>query len=528
LIYVVGSGPAGVACAEALVARGCAVTMIDAGIQLEQDRQAVVSSLGSRAPSDWDRAELARIRQPSEASDRTIPLKAAYGSLFPYRAASGQMAFEYRGVDASPSFARGGLSNVWGATILPYHPRDLRDWPIDAVDLAPHYAAAARLMRVSERSDRLAAEFPLASDGSRVLEPSRQAAELTRDLEANAAALEADGWSFGYSRLAVVGGSPQGERGCVYCGLCLYGCPYGLIYNSAAIVDRLREHRQFTYRPDMVVMRVEDRGGGVRIHATQRTSGDEVTFDGDRVCLAAGVFNTTAIVLASLDAYDTPLPILDSLIFLLPLLRYRGVRGVAREALHTLSQIFIEIANPSIAAETIHLQVYTYNDWYTAAMRRRLGALLSSLTGPLLDRLLGRLLAVQGYLPSTLSPPITATLRRDGRVRRLVLEAGDTADAARAIRRIVKSLGRHSRDLRARPLTPLLEIGTPGRGYHSGGAFPMRTQPGRFESDRWGRVHGFERVHAVDSTVFPSIPAAPITFTVAANAHRIGSALATA
>ena len=62
-----------------------------------------------------------------------------------------------------------------------------------------------------------------------------------------------------------------------------------------------------------------------------------------------------------------------------------------------------------------------------------------------------------------------------------------------------------------------------GRDYHTGGSFPMRAQPARFESDRWGRPAGFERVHVVDATVFPSIPAGPITFTVMANAQRIAS-----
>jgi choline dehydrogenase-like flavoprotein len=76
---------------------------------------------------------------------------------------------------------------------------------------------------------------------------------------------------------------------------------------------------------------------------------------------------------------------------------------------------------------------------------------------------------------------------------------------------------------RALPLARLLEIGAAGRGYHIGGSFPMRRAPGRLESDRWGRPYGFERVHAVDASVFPSIPAAPITFTVMANAHRIAA-----
>ena len=50
----------------------------------------------------------------------------------------------------------------------------------------------------------------------------------------------------------------------------------------------------------------------------------------------------------------------------------------------------------------------------------------------------------------------------------------------------------------------------------------MREKPGAFESDRLGRPHGWSRVHAVDATVLPSVPATTITFSVMANAHRIG------
>ena len=51
----------------------------------------------------------------------------------------------------------------------------------------------------------------------------------------------------------------------------------------------------------------------------------------------------------------------------------------------------------------------------------------------------------------------------------------------------------------------------------------MRERPGPLETDRWGRLHGLERVHLLDASVFPSIPATTITLSVMANAHRIAS-----
>jgi len=190
---------------------------------------------------------------------------------------------------------------------------------------------------------------------------------------------------------------------------------------------------------------------------------------------------------------------------------------------HTLSQVFIELLDAPFAAGTVHLQVYSYNDWYVQAVRRRIGPLLFPLVRPWLRALLGHLIVVQGYLPSELSPRIGATLRRSDRGSTLVLQGGDNPATRPAIARIMSLLKRHRRRLRAWPLTPLLEIGAAGRGYHTGGSFPMRAASARFESDRWGRPHGFERVHAVDASVFPSIPAGPITFTVMANACRIAT-----
>ena len=77
--------------------------------------------------------------------------------------------------------------------------------------------------------------------------------------------------------------------------------------------------------------------------------------------------------------------------------------------------------------------------------------------------------------------------------------------------------------LRAFPVFPVMRAEPPGRGFHTGGSFPMRTRPGDLQTDTAGRPRGFERIHLVDSSVFPTIPSTTITFSVMANAHRIAS-----
>ena len=100
----------------------------------------------------------------------------------------------------------------------------------------------------------------------------------------------------------------------------------------------------------------------------------------------------------------------------------------------------------------------------------------------------------------------------------------DCESSARAMR---QSSPQHAWEaLRASPIPFLTRIGLPGKSYHAGGAFPMRRDPGARESDLLGRPMGLTRVHLIDSSVFPTIPATNITLTLMANAHRIAAASA--
>jgi hypothetical protein len=245
-------------------------------------------------------------------------------------------------------------------------------------------------------------------------------------------------------------------------------------------------------------------------------------FEAERVYVACGAVATTRLLLASLEAFDRPVRMLDSQYFLLPLLRFRAVPSPRRETLHTMAQLFLELRHASVAPRNVHLQVYGYSDLFAALFDRLLGPLARPLS-PAVDALLARMLVIQGYLHSEQSPSIRVRLVREGEIGRLVLEAEANPVTRPTLRRVVRHLLRHAGDLRAVALAPALQVSPAGRGFHSGGSFPMRASPGAFESDLLGRPRGFQRVHAVDATVFPSIPSTTITFSVMANAHRIGS-----
>jgi ferredoxin len=521
VIVVVGSGPAGVACAGALLDRGCEVTMVDVGLELEPARRSAVAKLAAGAPEEWPDEELASWRRSMAPGPAGIPTKTVYGSDFPYREAEDGLGIRRRGAGGSASFARGGFGNVWGAVTVPYRADDLDGWPFGAEALAPHYEAVLRDLPLSGVEDDLADLRPLHALG-RPLPVSRQAEAFLADAHRRRDALARAGLSIGRARLAVRAAGSERDPGCVTCGLCLYGCPYGLIHNPATTLDRLRGRPGFRYLDGVVVERVAEHPRGVTLTGRGHRLATPWRFDAERVFLAAGLYATTRIVLASLGAYDRPVEILDSQYFLLPLVRLRGAGAVERERLHTLAQALIDLRDAKIDHHTVHFEVFGYNDLLPRAAAARLGRLAPLARGAV-RRFLRRALVLQGYLHSDVSPRLRATLVREPAGEALRIEGVPNPRARPVIRRAVRRLLVAGRALGALPIPMLVEIAAPGRSYRSGGAFPMRAHPGPLDSDLWGRPHGFERVHAVDASVLPSVPSSAITLPVMANAHRIAS-----
>jgi choline dehydrogenase-like flavoprotein len=129
-----------------------------------------------------------------------------------------------------------------------------------------------------------------------------------------------------------------------------------------------------------------------------------------------------------------------------------------------------------------------------------------------LDWLARRMHPVIAYLDTDLSDTIHIT--RDGGATAVSAKLSQSCRAAlkarlRTLSRAFLSIG-YVMPARAAAFTE------PGAGYHFGASLPHGP-----ESDRFGRPHGCDRVHVVDSSVLPELEVGSITPTVMANAIRI-------
>jgi len=517
---VVGAGPTGVATTAALLSQGRRVLVLDAGRDLEPEIKGQVERLRDKSPTEWQPSDLRFLKDRLRATASGFDLKLSYGSDFCYRWDDARTDFvSLQRPPISPSFAVGGLSRAWGAGALPFSVADLEGWPIAYGDLASLFPAVKKLIPYAATSDDLTKLHPLSGDLASPLQLSEPARRFLSDATTNPRVASA-GITVGSSRLAVESGP------CVYCGLCLYGCPYGLIWNATDTLGRLTAAYRslLEYRSGWIVDSVREVAEQVELTCHHRDMAGQRTFRAARVFLAAGVIQSTKIMLRSLGRYDEPVILRDSQYFVFPFLRWKGT-AVLKESVHTLAQLFLELRDPYVCAKPVLLSIYSYNDQMLKVIQEAI-PFLGPGAAPVARALAGRLLVFGGYLHSDYSSTLRLVLERDGDGRdRLVLSHEINPLAAAIAQRAVRALARLWRPLRGVPVLPMLRVKDPGTAYHFGGSFPMTSRPLRnFESDRLGRPRGFSRVFLTDASNFPTIPASTITFNAMANAYRIALA----
>ncbi|MGQ3489297.1 GMC oxidoreductase [Roseovarius pacificus] len=501
---VIGSGPSGVSVATALLARGRQVLMLDGGHMPEAEALIRRDHLAAMEPRNWPAGTPAKWQAPQL---ETPPGQVRrFGSDFAMEPADETFTSAH-GFGLRASRAEGGLSNLWGSAVLPNQSEDISDWPVTIDDLAPHYRAVAAFMPISGRSDDLETLLPAFSmQGRSALSPSPQAARLLDRLARQKSRLAEMGVHAGAARLAV-------DPACKYCGQCLHGCPWGYIWSARQTLDDLRRQLKFDHRSG-IVRRFEESGGDVTV-----TLDNGETLRAERVFLAAGVLETARILLASQPASDARLQMKDSQHFFLPSLhRWRAPGRPDQMPYHTLPQAFMEIANPDVSPHLVHAQIYTWNEFYAHDLISNYGRKVPGST-PLWYGLARRLIVAQTFLHSDHSARIELALARDGR---LVPSIASNPETGRVMAAAKTHLARALRKAGLLPLSFASRSGDPGSGFHAGGTVPMAAEPGPRDADIQGRPKGLVRVHVADASVLPSIPATTITFSVMANAHRIG------
>ncbi len=520
---IIGSGPGAAGAALALTADPAQqVTVIDVGGLLEPDLRSTLHRLATTDEGRWSAADVERIsRQPVPTRRGGLPEKRAYGSDFPFRDAGQLAGIEPHGL-ANPSLvsgAYGGFSNVWGAQIMPFSKQTFGGWPITWSEMEPHYRTALGEMDLAGEEDDLNELFPLMAP-ARSLPPSADRTErVLGRYRQRRALVRSHGITLGRARLAF-----RSDE-CTRCGLCMTGCPHQLIYSSSHTFDRLRAKKRIRYRPDILAVHLDEVDGEPHVLVRSTRTGRVERIGADRIFVACGGIGTARLVLGSLGAFDQPVYLQESVQFVMPTMSLRAIPDPRSARNFTLNQfnLLYDVSGDGVDLCQVHF--YEYNPAFLASVP---GAIRRPGAEPALAALLRRVSVGLGYVPGWASPTVKIVARRvsgGGHDRLPVLEVGGEAGGRwpPMLRALVRSMLKVAPALDLWPAVPMISLSPAAKSYHFGASFPHGRSRTATTTDRTGRLAAWDRIHLVDASVFPEVPATTFTLTIMANAHRIAS-----
>lgn len=506
-VIVVGSGFGGCMAAWSLVGEGVDVLMLERGPWVD------------RGPRNW-------------APEGTITRTPYYREAGPlYRARTeGRGGEEVRACSCvgGPSVFYGGVSLRYREADFEPDPEIVTDsgarWPLTYDDLRPWYRKAERILSVAGRAGEDPTEpgreagFSAAPD--ELSHVSRVVAEAARELGLHPFRLP----------LAInYGQSGEDRKTCIACETCdTFACAVEAKNDLATRVVPGLVKRGMELWPETAAVELHADDDGVAVACLDRRSGERRTVTADRLVLAAGALATPHLLLTSGLAEHSP-----------------AADAVGRYLVRHCSGIVFG-AYPWLPRyeERFHKQIgihdYYFGDPDGRGPPGKLGNIQQTQT-PAMGTVRGEVGRLAGVMLTPLVRRATGLLvMAEDRPRRRnrVYPDPDELDEL-GLPRLVVEHGYDSRDLEARRFLAdrAREIHRTAGAWatyfhdidtfsHALGTVRMGEDPELHPLDPLGRLRGAENVHVTDGSALPTAAGVNPSLTIAANALRIGSAMA--
>jgi choline dehydrogenase-like flavoprotein len=514
-VIIVGSGPAGVSAAFPLVQSGLSILMVDGGHEAmirPPDRDYVFTRTSDVNQHKWIVGDdYYALRQQAAVS----PKLRAPTLGFVFDSFSEENKIISNDFVSVGSLATGGLSNAWGCGVAKLSDDEIVQFPFNAQDIELSYKKVAERVGISGRNDDdMSTYFGLDAWAQPPIQMDALHSKLFDNYMRHREKIVSSGFKMGRSRVAVLNKDHAGRKACDLLGNCLWGCHKKAMYSAYDDVQSLKRYNNFRLEQGFIVEGIEQSGDHWKV-AGKDDNGLSVcrSISAKKVLFAAGTLATTRLVLQSLNyKRDVRLLSCPTAAFMLWLPSSLGAKIVPTFGLGQLSFAMRLQDNTGVFGSTFSTAGIPVSEFVRhLPFNRRYGVDL--MRGMLSSCLIGNI-----FLPGKFSSAM-ARLSNGGA---LSISGGFDDHVSSMMKEVHKNLRKTYRKIGAIILPKSFTIGQPGGDIHYAGTLPMRRYPKAGETNSYGEVFGLDGVYVVDGACLPTLTEKSHTFTIMANADRIG------
>ena len=275
------------------------------------------------------------------------------------------------------------------------------------------------------------------------------------------------------------------------------------------------------YRGNTIVKKVNEEDGKTKIYYLDKAKVLK-TIDVDKIFIGAGAIGTSRLVLESKMWFNEVLKCKAASGFVMPLIRFRKL-PYEWPRINTMPSIFFEFKVQDLSNNWIHSQISTPNE--LVYRKLNIDSAKNSFVKNIKRYLSRHLITSLVNLHSDHSNGYFLTLKKSKNGDFNCLESVREVNDQVPIK--IKTISRFSSLMKYAGyygLTPMVQSTIKAGGGHLGGTFPMNKNPkNKFETDILGRISGWDNIHIIDSSIFPSLPGTTIGLLAMANATRIAT-----
>ncbi|OGO93871.1 MAG: hypothetical protein A3F10_04935 [Coxiella sp. RIFCSPHIGHO2_12_FULL_42_15] len=521
-LVIVGSGPAGVSAAFPLVHAGCDVLMLDAGTEGTLNPASTGNLFDFRQQTASMQAEFfyGKDRQALLAAKGQSPKLRVPHYHYVYRDFHEKYGISTENFHVTGSLAKGGLSNAWGAVCYTYSQQEMQ-LPLEAYQalLQSYQRIAARMGISGPAADDLSAYFDhtVKTERPLTLHPTCQ------HLLANYRTQTFSAFKLGQPRSAVLSEKKGDRNECRLNNRCLWGCDAHSIYNAQFDVVQLQKHTHFKYANRLFLQKISQSAQGYELSCQHLITGERQTLTAETLILAAGTIGSTALVLDFMSAFHQPIRLQSNPCFALAFVMPKFLGSSITPKSFAMGQLGFSahLAQHALTA------MGTFYSPEALLANELIGFMPFSKKGAMefSKYLMPAMLLANVFFPGEISAHRMELVQTQARAQ-LKIYGGVPSHFERAKKALLALLINALRRCGAWYIPFSCKVPLWGSDIHYAATLPMSTQTQPLTVDHDGQLVGAENFYVVDGSILPTLSAKNLTFTIMANADRIGRAIA--
>lgn len=491
---IIGDGSAGLGAFLALENNNKKTLILTVGKEIDDATEKKIKFILDKDKNLKERNSVERIKRLS--SNKFFPKKTQFGSDHMY-----ENIVNNNLINLNSSYASGGLTSIWGASVLPYTKMQIRDWEINYHELKESYKFVERKFHkyFSNSNDEIKKIYKLDYKNNFFYKKERSKIIYKNYLK-NKKFIKKKNISIGFSRLMI-------DKNCIGCGLCLYGCPYNYIFNTNHYLKR--KTTNFQLKKNIKVIKFIEEKEKIKIRCLDLTNNKKINFFCKKLILASGVIETAKIIFKSTNKINKCV-IKETQFINYPILNFSKKKV---EKSHSLSDIYINYNSSKNIKNNFFIQIYEMNDYFKKFILEKIKM---NFFKKFSNFLFNKLMIGNIYLDSEASDSVIMKKKRG----KLKFKLVKNISKKNVIKNLFKKIKDIDSSLKIKSLSFFKIVHKFGESHHLGCSFP-HDKNNINRTDEFGRLKYFKNVHIVDASTFKSIPPNTITLTIIANAYRL-------